>query len=105
LAGTPLAGWLVPASAAAVRAAFREERWHDLNPLPIVARGRQFGGIIHRHDGAASLELEANPAPPPATPHTVREALISLQRVRTLAELGEVVVQQMRRVTGFERVL
>jgi len=103
--GQPLAALLDPASVAAVRAAFREERWHDLNPLPIVARGRQFDGIIHRHDGAAILELEPNPGPPLATPHPFREALISLQRVRTLAELGEVVVQQMRRVTGFERVL
>ena len=103
--GQPLAGLLDPASVAAVGAALREERWHDLNPLPIVARGRQFDGIIHRHGGAAILELEPNPGAPLATPHPFREALIRIQRVVTLAELGEVVVQQMRRVTGFERVL
>ena len=103
--GQPLATSLDPASVAAVGAALREERWHDLNPLPIVARGRPFDGIVHRHGGAAILELEPNPGPPIATVHPFREALIRLQRVLTLAELGEVVVQQMRRVTGFERVL
>ena len=38
-------------------------------------------------------------------PHPFRAALIRLQRVTTCAELGEVIVDQMRRVTGFERVL
>jgi chemotaxis family two-component system sensor kinase Cph1 len=103
--GQPLATVLDPASVAAVGAALRDERWHDLNPLPIAARGKQFDGIVHRHAGAAILELEPNPGPPLATPHPVREALIALQRALTLAELGEVVVQQVRRVTGFERVL
>jgi light-regulated signal transduction histidine kinase (bacteriophytochrome) len=37
--------------------------------------------------------------------HPFRPALIRLQRVVTSAELGEVVAEQMRRVTGFERVL
>jgi light-regulated signal transduction histidine kinase (bacteriophytochrome) len=51
------------------------------------------------------LELEPNPGPPLAMPHPFRAALIRLQRVATSAELGEVIVEQMRRVTGFERVL
>jgi light-regulated signal transduction histidine kinase (bacteriophytochrome) len=37
--------------------------------------------------------------------HPFRPALIRLQRVVTSAEIGEVVAEQMRRVTGFERVL
>jgi two-component system, chemotaxis family, sensor kinase Cph1 len=103
--GQPLATLLEPASVAAVKEALGDERWHDLNPLPIGAHGRQFDGIVHRHDGAAILELEPNPGPAIAMPHPFRQALIRLQRVVTLAELAEVVVQQMRRVTGFERVL
>jgi len=38
-------------------------------------------------------------------PHPFRPALLRLQRVVTSAELAEVVVQQTRRVSGFERVL
>ena len=37
--------------------------------------------------------------------HPFRPALLRIQRVVTSAELADVVVQQMRRVTGFERVL
>ena len=37
--------------------------------------------------------------------HPFRPALMRIQRVSTLAELADVVVQQMRRVTGFERVM
>jgi light-regulated signal transduction histidine kinase (bacteriophytochrome) len=103
--GQPLATSLDPASVAAVGTALREERWLDLNPLQISAHGKHFDGIIHRHGGAAILELEPNPGPPVVAPHPFREALVRLQRVLTLPELGEVVVQQMRRVNGFERVL
>ena len=103
--GQPLSALLDPASTAAVREALVDARWHDLNPIQIVARGKRFDGIVHRHDGAAILELEPNPGPPLGIPHPFRAALIRLQRVATCAELGEVLVEQMRRVTGFERVL
>jgi len=103
--GQPLASLLDSRSVAAVREALVEERWHDLNPLQIGAHGKQFDGIVHRHDGAAILELEPNPGPPTGMPHPFRAALVRLQRVVTSAELGEVVVQHMRRVSGFERIL
>ena len=103
--GQPLATLLDRASVAAVIDALSEERWHDLNPLQIGAHGKRFDGIVHRREGAAILELEPNPGPPLGMPHPFRAALIRLQRVVTCAELGEVVVEQMRRVTGFERVL
>jgi light-regulated signal transduction histidine kinase (bacteriophytochrome) len=101
----PLASVLDSRSVAAVREALVDERWHDLNPLQIGAQGKQFDGIVHRHDGAAILELEPNQGQPIGMPHPFRAALIRLQRVVTSAELGEVVVQQMRRVTGFDRIL
>ena len=103
--GQPLSTLLDAASTDAVREALVDGRWHDRNPVHIVARGKRFDGIVHRHDGAAVLELEPNAGPPLTTPHPFRAALIRLQRVTTCAELGEVIVEQMRRVTGFERVL
>jgi two-component system, chemotaxis family, sensor kinase Cph1 len=103
--GHPLTRLLDMASVEAVTEALGDEHWHDMNPLQIGAHEKQFDGIVHRHEGAAILELEPNPGPPIAMPHPFRPALMRLQRVATLAELGEVVVEQMRRVTGFERVL
>jgi chemotaxis family two-component system sensor kinase Cph1 len=76
-----------------------------MNPLPIRARGREFDGLVHRHGGAAILELEPNPGPPMAIRHPFQPALSRIQRVITSAELANVVVQQIREVTGFERVL
>ena len=103
--GRELSTLLDPASVAEVKEALGEERWHDMNPLRIGAHGRQFDGIVHRHEGAAILELEPNAGPPLATRHPFRPALLRIQRVVTSAELADVVVEQMRQVTGFERVL
>jgi two-component system, chemotaxis family, sensor kinase Cph1 len=103
--GRQLSTMLDPASVAEVKEALGEERWHDMNPLPIRAHGKQFDGIVHRHEGAAILELEPNQGQPIAMRHPFRPALLRIQRVVTSAELADVVVQQMRQVTGFERVL
>ena len=103
--GRPLSAMMDPTSVAEVREALGEERWQDMNPLQIGVNGRQFDGIVHRHEGAAILELEPNPDPPVGVHHPFRPALLRIQRVVTSAELADVVVQQMRRVTGFERVL
>jgi len=103
--GQQLSTMVDPASVAEVKEALREERWHDMNPLQIRAHGKQFDGIVHRHEGAAILELEPNQGPPISTRHPFRPALLRIQRVVTTSELADVVVQQMRQVTGFERVL
>src|SRR4051812_13823899 len=103
--GRPLSTMMDPVSVAQVTEALSKERWRDMNPLQIGAHGTQFDGIVHRHEGAAILELEPNPAPAIATHHPFRAALLRIQRVVTSAELADVVVQEMRRVTGFERVL
>jgi light-regulated signal transduction histidine kinase (bacteriophytochrome) len=103
--GRQLSMVLDPASVAEVKEALGEERWHDMNPLQIGAHGKHFDGIVHRHHGAAVLELEPNPGPPIGMRHPFRSALLRIQRVVTSAELADVVVQNMQRVTGFERVL
>src|SRR4051812_2554086 len=103
--GRPLSTMMDPVSVAQVTEALSKERWRDMNPLQIGAHGTQFDAIVHRHEGAAILELEPNYGPPVAMHHPFRSALLRIQRVVTSAELAEVVVQEMRRVTGVERVL
>ena len=105
--GHPLSRLIDPASVDLVRESLGSERWYETNPLHIEAGGRQFDGIVHRYHGVAILELE--PTLPPRTPmpmyHPFRPALMRMSHVSTLAELAEVVVEQVRRVTGFERVM
>ena len=104
--GRPLTALLDAESAAAVAAALDGDRWQELNPLRVSARGRHFDGIVHRHEGAAILELEPLAAPrEQGAHHPLRRALIGLQHAQTLAGLCNVVVQEVRRLTGFERVI
>src|SRR4051794_4503864 len=105
--GQPLATVIDRASGDEVLAVLREERWHEANPLRIEAQGKRFDGIVHRHAGVVILELEPAIQPPTLTPtpHPFRPALLRMQRVSTLAELADIVVENMRRVTGFERVM
>lgn len=103
--GCQLSTMMDPASVAEVQEALGGERWHDMNPLQIRAHGKQFDGIVHRHEGAAILELEPYQGQPIGIRHPFRPALLRIQRVVTSAELADVVVQQVRQVTGFERVL
>src|SRR6185312_13582951 len=104
--GRPLSAVIDPASVDHVREALSDGGWGDVNPVQIrAADGAQFDGVVHRHEGAAILELEPTPGPPIEMRHPFRAALIRMQRVVALAELADVVVRQMRRVTGFERVL
>jgi chemotaxis family two-component system sensor kinase Cph1 len=105
--GRPLSEIVDPAGAEEVRSVLREQRWHDANPLSIGARGKRFDGIVHRHEGAAILELEPNPETPEerSIHHPFRTALLRVQRATTLGELGAIITQEMRRMTGFDRVM
>jgi light-regulated signal transduction histidine kinase (bacteriophytochrome) len=104
--GRPLASLMDPASVDEIRDVLREERWHTANPLRVVMQGKELDAIVHRHEGVAIVELEPNPdAATPRVHHPFRAALMRVQRATTLADLAEVVVREMRRTTGFERVM
>ena len=105
--GRPLSESVDSAGADEVRLVLREQRWHDANPLSIGARGKRFDGIVHHHDGAAILDLEPNPETPAerSTHHPFRAALLRMQRASTLSELAEIIPGEIRRTTGFERVM
>jgi len=105
--GRPLSSMIDPASAEEVREVLLQERWYDANPLRCAARGKRFDGIVHRYQGVAILEIEPtlDPPSPPSAHHPFRSVLLRMQRVNTLAELGEIVVESMRQVTGFERAM
>src|SRR4051794_23164709 len=105
--GRPLSEIVDPAGAEEVRSVLRERRWHDANPLSIGACGKRFDGIVHHHEGAAILELEPNPetAEERSIHYPFRAALLRVQRASTLSELAAIITHEMRRTTGFERVM
>ena len=105
--GQPLSTIIDPASVDEVREALREERWYETNPLHISAHGKRIrrDRPPPRGRGDPRARAESRAAKPMPMHHPFRPALMRIQRVSTLAELADVVVQQMRRVTGFERVM
>ncbi|MEO6419103.1 MAG: hypothetical protein ABIP39_06835, partial [Polyangiaceae bacterium] len=105
--GLPLTSLMAPASVDEIRQVLSEERWQTANPLHVVVQGKQLDAIVHRHEGAAILELEPNPefAAEHSIHHPFRTALMRVQQTSTLSDLREAVVQEMKRATGFERVM
>jgi chemotaxis family two-component system sensor kinase Cph1 len=105
--GRVLSDLVDPIAADEVREVLQNERWHDANPLRISASGKSFDGIVHRHEGAAILELEPNPETPEeqSIHHPFRAAMLRVQRTSTLSDLANVITQEIRRTTRFERVM
>jgi two-component system, chemotaxis family, sensor kinase Cph1 len=105
--GAPLSALISPRSVAAVQSALDVGSWEEVNPLRIDAGGRSFDGILHRHDGVAILELE--PADTSSgradVHHPLRRALIGMRSARTLPDLCESAAREVRRATGFDRVM
>jgi chemotaxis family two-component system sensor kinase Cph1 len=105
--GRPLSDLVDPTAADEVREILQKECWNDANPVSISASGKSFDGIVHRHEGAAILELEPNPETPKeqSIHHPFRAAILRVQRTSTLSDLSSIMTQEMRRATGFERVM
>lgn len=89
------------------------ENFESLNPLEFsVAQGEQsrhFDGIVHYIDSAIILELE--PKRDRQNPnfiafyHQVRGVITRIQKAPSLQAVGQVVVKEVRRMTGFDRVM
>ncbi|HMI85431.1 MAG TPA: ATP-binding protein [Polyangiaceae bacterium] len=102
----PLSAVLDAASVEQVRSALVDDRWQEMNPLRLLAHGRRADGIVHRHRGIAILELEFfAPSAETGARHPLRSGLRGIQAARTREELCQTVVDEVRQLTGFERVM
>jgi two-component system, chemotaxis family, sensor kinase Cph1 len=102
----PLSAVLDPTSVQQVQSALAGDSWKEMNPLRLVARGKRADGIVHRHRGIAILELELfAPAAEASARHPLRSSLRGIQAARTREDLCQTVVEEVRRLTGFERVM
>ena len=113
LLGTRLADLVGEAQAAAVLAPLRRGDTRAYNPLTLsLAQGagapRSFDGVVHRSDGAILLELETETGGPQLTYYDfhqlVRETMAHVEQASTIAELAASIAEQMRALTGFDRV-
>jgi light-regulated signal transduction histidine kinase (bacteriophytochrome) len=105
--GEPLSALLDGSDFESIQHAITKGQWEKVNPLRLTVGGKLLDGIIHRHAAALILELESTSAATrdESAQHSLRPALISLQFARTLQTLCDKVVQEVRNLTGFERVV
>lgn len=89
------------------------EDFESVNPLELkIQRGGQwltFDGIVHQHNGMVLLELEPRTIETNTTffdfYHQVRGTISRIQKAPTLREMSQVVVSEVRKITGFDRVM
>ncbi len=77
-------------------------------PLFAEIDGRAFDVRAHRHQGVAIVEFERQAAPgqlAATTDAMLRSALSRLQRPEGLGDVCSVMVEEVRKLTGFDRVL
>lgn len=68
-----------------------------------------FDGIVHRSQGVLVLEFEPTPIEKTNTffkfYHLVKMAISKLQCASSLAEISEIIVKEVKKITGFDRVM
>ncbi|MBU7581816.1 MAG: GAF domain-containing protein [Nostoc sp. TH1S01] len=85
----------------------------SINPLHLsikhLNKSRYFDGIVHRADKVIILELEPKKAKQKTDfvefYHQVKGTITRIQKAPTLLEMCQIVVKEVRRITGFERVM
>jgi two-component system, chemotaxis family, sensor kinase Cph1 len=89
------------------------EDFESVNPLNLsikhLNKSVYFDGIVHRLDSVIILELEPKKAKEKTSffdfYQQVRGTITRIQKAPTLLEMCQVVVTEVRRITGFERVM
>ena len=106
--GASLGELIDAASLARVRAACEAPSLTQCNPLSLTAGGRVFDAMLHRSGELLVVEIEPRQGGDPEEhcPHAeARQALARLQSARTRDELWRVAAEEVRRLTGFHRVM
>ncbi|HEV8218097.1 MAG TPA: ATP-binding protein [Gemmatimonadaceae bacterium] len=103
----PLSALFDRSAVEAIRTALSGGPSERADTIRVPAGGKLFDGIVHRHEGAAILELEpsSSVSVDDMAHHPLRRTLIRVQDVSTVHELAAIVVEEVKRVTGFERVM
>lgn len=104
--GRRLTDWLDTADAANLHAALKVADLPDSDaPLLLTLKGKLFEGTLHRNSGLSILELEPYVVPVMKSEPVLARALRSLQSAAGLTALQEASVQEVRELTGYDRVV
>ncbi|MEA5617377.1 ATP-binding protein [Cronbergia sp. UHCC 0137] len=89
------------------------EDFKKINPLKIVIKNKRkleaFDGILHRYGGLLIFELESSHSKKSPSffdfYHLVNGSITKLQKASTVIEMCAAAVKEIRRITGFDRVM
>lgn len=112
LLGKPLSDLLDQTQIQRIQQCLSED-FESVNPLRLsinIPEGPiDFDGIVHYWGGVVVLELEPKKAPENLDffdfYHQVKEPITRIQKAPTQLEMCQVVVKEVRRITGFDRVM
>ena len=87
--------------------------FEGINSLKISIKNKEqllsFDGIIHRQDGVLLLELEPNQVQQSSNffsfYHQTKSSIDQMQKASTLQQMSQIVTEEVRKVTGFDRVM
>ena len=113
LLNTSLETLFEPSQIAILRQSLSVDDLHAVNPLKLVVQrdGKEqaFDGILHRSDGLLILELEDASTTESISPvglyTRLRTAIPRLSHAQILDELCAIAAQEVRTITGFDRVM
>ena len=113
LLGTPLAAHVGEAQAAEVVTALGRGETRTFHALALALPAgdagapRAFDGVVHRSGDVVILELEPRVGAPLSTSEfhdVVRGVMTRIEEAETLPALAQAIAEQMRAITGFDRV-
>lgn len=102
--GKSLAWYFGSSFARKVVNALDQEILADANPILLSVSEQAFDGILSRAQGLVILELDPHQEIPP-TAQVLARAIRKLQAAPDLDVLKQVAVTELRRMTGFDRVI
>ncbi len=89
------------------------EDFENINPLKISIKNQDktliFDGILHRYDGVVIFEMESTTTKKKPDffgfYNLIRNSITKIQKAPTLLQMCQVVVEEVRKITGFDRVM
>lgn len=107
--GKPITQWLSAMDLEKIQNCLHHD-FQYINPLAVEVNQKQWELIVHENEGFVFLEFEPQRSPQGNNNflqfyHLTKKAVDAMQASQNLQELADLIVEQVRAITGFSRVM